>query len=903
MVKLSRPLKLYLRSTYSLLPKSHSVAAPQGIQVLPASVLFKRFTLPSILFCLAIIQGCSQAPLPEFKIQTTGDKIYRVTYEDLPKNMVKGKRLPLAKMGLFQGGNPVPVWVSDPTQTHFVPGNSFEFLARNLPGVLAHHHEYSTRNIYHLRFDSAQPLRTRDVKLMQLAPEPAAPENFQGLLHLERDKLLMRFASVHNQPYELWYWQKISCTDRLPFQVNFTLDDLSEHAKELSISLNLRGWSRIWGPGTESMPDHELTLSLNGVSTQTHHWDERDSHLIEATFPIEAIPDNRRFSLELAIPKRSLPDGNLAIDVVLLNWVKVNYPQTPRLDGTPNAFHLVKSAADTPVWFDVQEGPHVVFGEKGSRFHIDSGNQPQKLAFPNALSESFFISSGIRGPARPGRVVPWLPGDLRKDDQQVDYLMITHPKLKAAIEPLAEYHSQKGLQVKVVDIRHIYDSFNHGIPHPKAIRDFIQYASENYQKPSPRFVLLVGDASWDSKHQSVRDQNYSDATTPMANSTSFSKIPATRYQNEAEENNRNLIPTANFFDQTGHSASDNYFVSIAGDDIYPDLAIGRLPVTEPEEVTEIVKKTIAFDKNPPVGPWRNKILMITNEEPGHQRRTEKLAREALSPMMMAEKIYPQSQETSNEKHTQGILDAMNQGQSVIFFYGHGGRFIWRTGPPDIKKNHDLFTLDDLEKLSPSTQLPIVLSFTCYSAPFDHPSADSIGEKFLRLKDRGAVAFVGASWRNAPKYTLTKAFLEEFTKPTTVGEALLKGKSVLLNRTLVETYNLLGDPAVRIMPPSTSFELKLVDEGADYWMIEGTTEGEPFQGEGLASVKTLGKTELRQQPIPITGRTFRTRIEKEGLDLSQVQGIQVYIWDVNTQQDWLARLEITPAGVSNAASQP
>ena len=56
--------------------------------------------------------------------------------------------------------------------------------------------------------------------------------------------------------------------------------------------------------------------------------------------------------------------------------------------------------------------------------------------------------------------------------------------------------------------------------------------------------------------------------------------------------------------------------------------------------------------------------------------------------------------------------------------------------------------------------------TCYSAPFDHPNADSIGEKFLRLPDRGAVAVVAASWRISPSEEMSRLLLEEFTKPGT-----------------------------------------------------------------------------------------------------------------------------------------
>ncbi len=78
------------------------------------------------------------------------------------------------------------------------------------------------------------------------------------------------------------------------------------------------------------------------------------------------------------------------------------------------------------------------------------------------------------------------------------------------------------------------------------------------------------------------------------------------------------------------------------------------------------------------------------------------------------------------------------------FIGHGGRYIWRTGPLNLRKNHDLFTLDDVSHLKNGANLPMILSMTCYSAPFDNPTEDSIGERFLREADRGAIAVFAAS---------------------------------------------------------------------------------------------------------------------------------------------------------------
>ena len=98
-------------------------------------------------------------------------------------------------------------------------------------------------------------------------------------------------------------------------------------------------------------------------------------------------------------------------------------------------------------------------------------------------------------------------------------------------------------------------------------------------------------------------------------------------------------------------------------------------------------------------------------------------------------------------------------------------------------------------------LPIVLSLTCYTSPFDHPTADSLGEKLLRLPNSGAIGVIGASWRNSPSLQMAEEFVEALTIPGTLGQAFVRSKQKLNSRQLIETYNLLGDPAVplRVMP--------------------------------------------------------------------------------------------------------
>ena len=79
--------------------------------------------------------------------------------------------------------------------------------------------------------------------------------------------------------------------------------------------------------------------------------------------------------------------------------------------------------------------------------------------------------------------------------------------------------------------------------------------------------------------------------------------------------------------------------------------------------------------------------------------------------LLADKVYAKPDVTENAVHQRAIHDGIDAGRLLVHFIGHGGRYIWRTGPPDLRKNHDLFTLDDVSGLHNSGRLPMVLSMT------------------------------------------------------------------------------------------------------------------------------------------------------------------------------------------------
>jgi len=88
----------------------------------------------------------------------------------------------------------------------------------------------------------------------------------------------------------------------------------------------------------------------------------------------------------------------------------------------------------------------------------------------------------------------------------------------------------------------VYDEFTYGLRDAHAIRDFLRYAYENWAKPEPTYVLLVGDGHYD-----LRDYKQSGL--------------------------RNYIPPylAVVDPWLGETAADNRYVSVSGEDILPDI--------------------------------------------------------------------------------------------------------------------------------------------------------------------------------------------------------------------------------------------------------------------------------------------------------------------------------------------
>ena len=837
--------------------------------------------------------AAARSPLPTYKLYLEKPGAYQVRFEDLPAACGP---LASAGLGLTNAGRPVPVWVEDGGDGVFGPGDHVEFLGEHLPGEVSYSSEHSRFNVYVLRFDRSEPARMTPIEATPTPPF-AGFRSCSNRQHLEEDRLILRLSRARGDgPQELWYWAKLAHSHRRPLAQTLDLRDLApDPERSVELRIAFRGWSRPkrksafgvpdhgvpdHGLSDHRVPDHTVELWLNGERILTDEWSGTEPHLLEIP-PLSAdrfLPGDN--TLAFKVPARTAADGGeTLIDVVMLNWIEITYPRAERIADRQAFCELAASQEPAPVRL-VSE-PHrriLVYGSDGSR--IAAGGMAAQAEdgdnasiFIPAAAVTWFVAADGSRLYSPDAIVRDRPSRLAATGRRADYIMIAHSSLLEAVEPLATFHRARGLEVTVVDVEDVYDEFSHGLIHPRALRAFLDHAYHDWQPPAPRFVLLVGDASWDGKNPLANNVNYADWTYRPGETQRFVKNKTTLYEEEADRNHRGLIPTWNYHTYQGHSASDNYFVTVAGGDRLPDLAIGRLPVVEPAEVAQIVAKTIAYATSRDVGPWRRSVLLITNESRGFQRWSDRLAGLLAEDGFAARKIYPASSEVSNEINTRKILETLNGGQLLVHFLGHGGRYIWRTGPPDLKKNHDLFTLDHLDQLEPTVRLPIVLSLTCYSAPFDHPNADSIGEKLLRLAGKGAVAVFAASWRNSPSPKWGQVLMRQLTTPgATVGEAVARAKREVKAPMFVETYNLLGDPALPVALPSGRVALGAVWSG-DRWKIRGAVELGEFAGEVLVDLTDAAGEVLETIAVQPGGRQFELEIESPA-----AHTVRAYAWD-------------------------
>ena len=328
-----------------------------------------------------------------------------------------------------------------------------------------------------------------------------------------------------------------------------------------------------------------------------------------------------------------------------------------------------------------------------------------------------------------------------------------------SLSQLKAFRESQGLSVALIDIEDIYDEFSYGAKTPQAIKDFLTRASTSWQTP-PRFVLLVGDASFDPR-------------------------------NYLNLGNQDFLPTKLLDTAYMETASDDWFADFNGDGL-PDMAIGRLPVQTSEEATTVVSKIIAYDQAA-AGDWAAEALMVADLNDTYDFEGASQEVEDLLPAEMTVWSVYRGQ-AGDEAARTAILGSINEGKLIINYIGHGTVDLWRGS---------LLTASDTSSLTNGSALPFVVGMTCLNGFFQTPYVESLAEALLKAENGGAVAIWTSSGLTVPdeQAPMNQELMRLLFngQGLTLGEATAGAKASTDDMDVRRSWILFGDPTTRLKP--------------------------------------------------------------------------------------------------------
>ena len=137
-----------------------------------------------------------------------------------------------------------------------------------------------------------------------------------------------------------------------------------------------------------------------------------------------------------------------------------------------------------------------------------------------------------------------------------------------------------------------------------------------------------------------------------------------------------------------------------------------------------------------------------------------------------------------------LIDAINQGQKIVNYMGHGNFDQWRG---------NLLTSADAASLTNRDRLSVFVMMTCLNGYFQEASGDSLAESLMRAPG-GAVAVWASSGMTSPGGQIVineEAYRLMFDGSVTLGEATRRAKAAVSDSDVRRTWVLLGDPSMRL----------------------------------------------------------------------------------------------------------
>jgi hypothetical protein len=378
------------------------------------------------------------------------------------------------------------------------------------------------------------------------------------------------------------------------------------------------------------------------------------------------------------------------------------------------------------------------------------------LRVPAGANNRALLALGAANAFSPAFIVANDASSWNAPENGADLLIIAPAAFRQPAKTLAQTRSAQGLRAFAVNLEDIFDEYSGGAKRLAALRAFLRDARENWKTP-PRYVLFLGDASYDPR-------------------------------NYLQMGAHDLVPTGWVATSYLETSSDESIVDFDGDGV-GELALGRLPARTVGQAQLLVEKTLGYQPRPLA---QGGALFIADQPDGYNFAQMNQDAAAVLPAGIPNRQWVRGTEP-DPQFRQAILGALNQGPALVHYAGHGSVETW-TGA-------GLLQTPDAGQFS-NAQLSVYVMLTCLNGYFADETTESLAEGLLKAPNGGAAAVWASTGLTAAPGQ--QAAAREFyrrafaaTQTARLGDAAQAAKRATSDPEVRSTWTLFADPTLTL----------------------------------------------------------------------------------------------------------
>lgn len=650
-----------------------------------------------------------------YKIKVAKDGIYKVTFEDMinagfPQASVAASSLKLINFGKEQA--------IDVSNSNFGPGEFFLFYGqKNTIGLDSllytdwkkdlFNSEYSIITDTNAYFLTISP-ETSNLRFIQVNPDYSNITLSPTQYYIHEEKIVYNSVYTKNEERKIRQSYLEPCEGFGSGYTNLSTVNISTNRLIESGPLPLlsirTGISSLFA---------KLDVSWNNDLLESRFLNPNVNAQFDFTLNKEMVKSNNTLTI------KNMQSAN---DKHSLAFASLVYPRSFHFNNQTNFFFKLTSSTNKRLLEinDFKTNNNGVFlfdiDQKIKYRSLVDNNTVKVITNPISSENHYILVNEIEGYEKINEISVFVPQKFDNVDQ--NYLIITHKFLFDNVDnPVQEYadyrNSEAGGNHKV-DIREVYDIYNHfgyGIDrHFMSIKNLGAYIKKNW--PALKTVLILGKAV---------EYPYMRTTKDVIDS----------------EGRIFFVPTYGF------TGSDNMLFSEGN---YPDphFAVGRIAARTKEDIRNYLDKVKDYEKAPLLDQtyddkfWMKRVLHLGGGKEPQEQVAIKSGLELMA-SYLADSIYG-GQITAYYKQSfaaiqfgvnEDITRLVNTGLSFINFYGHSAPDTWD------------FPIESPKNYTNKGRYPFINSFGCYSGNL-HSATKGISESFVLEKERGSIAFFAST---------------------------------------------------------------------------------------------------------------------------------------------------------------